>query len=286
MTGLIIVAVFTLAFLMIATSVWLSGFWSGVITLINLILSGLIATSFYNPLALGFARRSPNVESGAIAEFLAIWLLFVLSFLLLRIFAELLTRHHLVLETWTDLIGRTLVAPAVSLVFCSFVLFTFHLAPMPIEGWWHDYFDRGSGGFGLSLDRGWGGYCRYASQGPLSENRWMGPTLAYAGRVYNDGGEEQVDFGIGKNLRIPTGVRFSPRVLPPLDDLRRAMARFRGMVASHQETYDSNFVESQGGLSASEAERQREAAKGQLQELTDDIRNSVQDRAFGLFQQE
>ena len=284
MAGFLIVAAFTLVFLMIATSVWLSGVWSAVITLVNVVLSALFATSFYNALAWAFAQRSPNVESSATAEFLAIWLLFVLAFVLLRIAAEFLTRHQLVLETWTDLIGRSLIAPVVSLIFCSFVLYTFHLSPLPIEGGWHNYFDRGDGGFGLNLDRGWGSYCRYASQGPLRETRFTASLLANVGRVYRSDSGELVDFGIGPFRQIAAGSRFAPKAIPPMDEYRKAMVQFRILVASHFQAHYEGFVKEQPDQSTGDALRQRDEANAQLERIAQDIRASVQNRAYGFFQ--
>jgi hypothetical protein len=284
MTGLIIVSAFLLVLLMIATSVWLSGLWNAVLTLVILVTSGLVATSYYGPLAYLIAKRAPNVEYSVIAEFLAMWILFVLSYLILRILAELLTRHHLLFDIWTEMIGRSVVSIAGGLVFCSFVLYTLHLAPLQVEGSWHDYFDRGGGAFGLGIDRAWGGYCRYASQGPLKETYLTSGVLAKVGRVYrNSEGDEIVDFGTEYVGRITPGLRFIPRYVPPMDEYTFALARFRVLVAEYYRIHYDAFIREQGDMSAAQVERNRENATQELERIGEAITQSINARSLGYY---
>ena len=118
-----------LMFVLVIASTWWFGLWSNFITLVNLILSGLIATSFYQNLVA--VLLGPMETYAVVLEFLSIWAVFVVSFLVLRGATDALSPIRLRFDKLTELIGRSLLSIAIAVVFICFVAFTMQLAPLP-----------------------------------------------------------------------------------------------------------------------------------------------------------
>jgi hypothetical protein len=176
MSALFFIAIF-LGLSMVVAATWLVGLWNNVITWFNLVLSGLVATSFFEPLAMQVNNGAP--ESSYLVDFVAVWALFIGTFIILRIATEVLSQHRLLFDPWTENIGRSVMAVAIAGTLFSFASFTLHLAPLPAEGIWSDVFqpEPGSRSFGIGADRAWMGFVKSASRGSLAESQ-RSPLLA------------------------------------------------------------------------------------------------------------
>jgi uncharacterized membrane protein required for colicin V production len=118
-----------LTLLLILASTWWFGLWSNLITLVNLIFAGMVATSFYANLAGKLMALQPTYR--LMLEFIALWLVFAITFFVLRGLTDVLTRMRLKFDPLTEIIGRSLLSLAIACVFISFALFSLHLGPLP-----------------------------------------------------------------------------------------------------------------------------------------------------------
>jgi hypothetical protein len=156
---------------MIAAATWLVGLWNNVITWISLVLSGLVASSFFEPLADRLHESAS--ESAYLVDFLAVWAIFVATFAVLRIATGFLSRYRLQFDPWTEVVGRSVLSAMIALTFFAFASFTLHTAPLPIRGTWGDHFQptANARSFGVGADRVWSNFVQAASRGSLSEFR-------------------------------------------------------------------------------------------------------------------
>jgi hypothetical protein len=151
--------------------VWFHGLWGNLITLVNLLFAGMVATIFYEPLAKLLAQQAP--ESSYLADFLILWALFALTFGIMRLATDLISRQRLVFHPQVELIGRSVTAVIVGYVMVMFTCFTLHTAPLqasPFQGAWPAP-NTPSFLFGISPDRQWLAFVRGQSKMGLQGDR-------------------------------------------------------------------------------------------------------------------
>lgn len=160
-----------LAIGMVAAATWLVGLWNNVITWVNIVIAALVASSFFEPLAAQLNNSAP--ESGYLVDFVAVWGLFIGTFVLLRVATEFLSRYRLKFDAWTEVIGRSVMSLLIALTLFAFASFTLHTAPLPIYGFWGDRFQPTpeAPALGIGADRAWMNFVRAASVGSLAEAR-------------------------------------------------------------------------------------------------------------------
>lgn len=154
---------------MIAAATWLVGFWNNVITWVNLVISALVASSFFEPLAARLSVNAP--ESTYLVDFVSIWVLFLGTYAVMRIATEVLSHYRLQFDQWTETIGRSVMALLIAVTFFAFASFTLHTAPLPVEGLWAQRFQPtpDANSFGIGADRAWMSFVKSTSRGSLSE---------------------------------------------------------------------------------------------------------------------
>jgi hypothetical protein len=155
-----------LIFFLIVGSTWWFGFWNNFITLINFLISALIASSFFEPVAAQMA--SSMGDYSALVDFLAVWILFVVTFIVCRSMTDVLSKKKMKFDIVTEMAGRTIFSIWIACAFIAFTLFTFHMAP------WHpDAFqkDPDSATLGIGPDRMWLAFIQSRSRGALSASR-------------------------------------------------------------------------------------------------------------------
>lgn len=153
-----------LIFLISVASTWWFGLWSNLITLVNLILAGLIATSFSENFSYELLLRMKSYLM--LLPFVSIWLLFGISFIVLRSATDILSAMRLKFDTVTELVGRSLLSLAIAGVLVSFVSFTLQMAPLPPSLFSAEKVSVG--GTPLGPDRLWHSFFRQCSSGSLS----------------------------------------------------------------------------------------------------------------------
>lgn len=158
-----IIASVILLFLFIVASTWWFGLWSNFITLINFLIAALVASSFYETAAQNFA--SQLIEYSALADFICLWAIFVVVFILCRTITDILSPHRMKFDMVTEMIGRSVFSVWIASVFVAFTLFSFHMAPLHPDAFQQDV---ESSTLGIGPDRMWLAFIQSRSRGALS----------------------------------------------------------------------------------------------------------------------
>lgn len=108
------------------------GLWSNMITLINIMLSGLIAFGFYLPLGGVIIEKASSAASYTmLLDFIFIWLIYVIAFVVLqRIFTNNLSRTRMRFKHPIDTVGGPIVAAIAGWMMAGFLGATLHIAPL------------------------------------------------------------------------------------------------------------------------------------------------------------
>ena len=149
---------------------WFHGLWGNMVTLVNLLFAGMVATVFYEPLAKLLVEQAPGATY--LADFLILWALFALTFGIMRLLTDLLSPKRLVFHPQVELIGRSITAVVVGYVMVMFTCFTLQTAPLPaspFQGAWPS--SSSSSFLGLSPDAQWLSFMRGQSKMGLQGDR-------------------------------------------------------------------------------------------------------------------
>ncbi len=161
---------FLLVFLLIVAACWFLGLWSNILILINLLLAGTIATNFYEPVADKVEQNAG--EFTYLIDFIVIWILFVVSFVGLRLASDMFSRVKVNFNIWVEMVGRSILSIWVAWVFICFSFFTLHMAPLPPNA---VQASPEAGTFlGMSPDSVWLAYAQSRSRGALSRGHFTG----------------------------------------------------------------------------------------------------------------
>ena len=75
---------------------WWFGFWNNMLTMINCLLAALIATNAYPAISEFVVNLDKDENSFAyVGDFVGLWAVFVISFMLLRGFTDSLSKYRL-----------------------------------------------------------------------------------------------------------------------------------------------------------------------------------------------
>ena len=159
-TGLTITAI-----ILVLLCTWFMGFWNNVITFVNTIFAACIASNYFEPVA--DAIDGGTNSSTYLLDFIAIWLLFFLSFVVLRTVTDMLSKHQMNFDKWLEMSGRTVFSLATAWVFVCFMQFSFHTAPFP-PGAGNFQARPDSVNFTAAPDRLWLGFMQSRSRGALA----------------------------------------------------------------------------------------------------------------------
>ena len=189
--------VLLLIFLITAGLLWLQGLWSNAITLINTTISAMVAINYFEPVAQLLENQSPSYVY--LWDFLALWGLFALTFGVLRLATDLLSRRRVVFEFWTETVGRSLLAIWVAWIFIGFTCVTLHTAPLGPDlgmGFQKTY---ASGNFlGMSPGKQWLGFMQSRSEGALGHGRPFDPQSEFILKSY----QRRVNFAAEPAYRV------------------------------------------------------------------------------------
>jgi len=106
------------------------GLWNNTVALFNILISGLVAFSFYSPLAI-YLDEMLDGEYTYLLDFVTIWGLFVIMMLVCRFATGLASGTRLRFKNPIDPIGGPLVGELASWTLAAFVMATLHTSPMP-----------------------------------------------------------------------------------------------------------------------------------------------------------
>ena len=106
------------------------GLWSNAISLINILISGLVAFAFYSPLVI-YLDELLNGEYTYLLDFVCIWGLFVVTMLVCRGLTGMASRTRMRFKNPIDPVGGPILAVVAAWALAAFVMATLHTAPMP-----------------------------------------------------------------------------------------------------------------------------------------------------------
>jgi hypothetical protein len=146
--------------------------WSNAVRLVNIVTAALLAMNFFEPAAEWLARRSDTMHSyNALWDFLTIWGLFVLFFLVFREITDRISRVDVRFLKLADRIGSGVLAAWIGWVMVGFSLTTLHTAPLA-EHFFFGAFQPGEKMFFgiLAPDLEWLAFTRKVSRGAYCQS--------------------------------------------------------------------------------------------------------------------
>ncbi len=151
------------------------GLWSNTIAFINVLFAAMIATDYFEPVADFFESKAPSFTY--IWDFLSLWLLFGLTYLILSTATQGVSKYRVRFKMPVEMVGRVLMAALVAAVVCGFFNMTMHTAPLvrnPVKGGFQATPMSGNF-FGLAPSRKWLGFVQSRSRGALAGTQEFDP---------------------------------------------------------------------------------------------------------------
>ena len=145
------------------------GMWGNAVRLVNVLMAALLAVNFWEPLA-ALLENSVGKSFSYFWDFLSLWLLFLVFFVIFRIATSYASRVKVKFLGLADRIGSEVFAVCIGLVLIAFTLMSLHTAPLKAEFLFGGFDPHNNGFIGMPLDKMWLNYMNYASKGPFS--RW------------------------------------------------------------------------------------------------------------------
>lgn len=107
------------------------GIWSNVLTLINIIVSGLVAFGFYSPIVAYLDEEVTKGQHTYWLDFAILWALFAATMVVLRSLMGAASKTRLRFKNPIDTYGGPAVGFVAAWVLAAFTLATLHTSPMP-----------------------------------------------------------------------------------------------------------------------------------------------------------
>lgn len=107
------------------------GLWSNTITLINIVISGLVAFGFYSPIVVYLDEERTSGQHTYWLDFAIIWALFCVTMLVLRALTAAFSKTRMRFKHPIDPIGGPAMGILAAWVLAAFALATLHTSPMP-----------------------------------------------------------------------------------------------------------------------------------------------------------
>lgn len=161
-----------LIFLGVGAAIWFQGAWNGLVTLINLVMATMVTTNYYEPIC--DALEGAGLASFTyLLDFVVLWLLFTLVFLIFRAVSDLVSPTRVKFEFPVEMGVRSFAAVWSAWLMVCFVTFTLQTAPLnsaqPLGAW----NTVGEGSFlGIAPDGLWVSFMRNRSMNALSRGKF------------------------------------------------------------------------------------------------------------------
>jgi hypothetical protein len=123
-----------------AAAIWFQGLWNATVTLVNMILAMVIATSLYEPICTQLEKISNDVKTFTyLLDFIVLWLLFAIAFGVLRAITDAISKKAVEFDFPVEVAGRSILAIVCGWVMVCFVAFSLQMAPLnsanPLGAW-------------------------------------------------------------------------------------------------------------------------------------------------------
>jgi hypothetical protein len=108
------------------------GLWSNTILLINILISGLVAFSYYSPVVTWLDLQL-NGQFTYVLDYVVVWVLFVATMAICRLLTGMSSRTRMRFRHPIEPIASPIMGLLAAWVLSSFTMATLHLAPMGKE---------------------------------------------------------------------------------------------------------------------------------------------------------
>lgn len=161
-------AVLIVVFLVAVAMLWNEGLWSNTTSLINVVFAGLLATNYFEPAATFMDEQFPSLTY--LWDFVCIWLIFVVSYGLLRSCTDELSRMQVRFKMPVEQTGRIVSCLAIGWVLVCFTTTTLHVAPLALHHLRGSFQETPTSNnfFGIGPDQLWLGFVQGRSRGALA----------------------------------------------------------------------------------------------------------------------
>ncbi len=149
---------------LIFAMLWTEGLWSNALSMFNAFFSAVIASNLYEPVANFMDGQADSLTY--FWDFLALWLVFALSFAILRSITDQISQTRVRFRVPVELGGRAVFGALTAWFVVTFILFSLHTAPTA----------RSSFGGGFQPE-------------PKSTNFFVGPDKMWLGFLQSRSGE-------------------------------------------------------------------------------------------------
>jgi type II secretory ATPase GspE/PulE/Tfp pilus assembly ATPase PilB-like protein len=157
-------------------SLYHEGMWGNALNMINVILAGLLAFSFFVPLTGWMLTWGDWFASiFFFLQFISLWLIFCVSLIVLRTGSNLISRVKVRFIMVADRAGSGVFALLVGWFMVCFTTAALHTAPLARNFMWGGFNPEKRMLFGLAPDRQWLGLVNMASQGAFSRGHPFDP---------------------------------------------------------------------------------------------------------------
>jgi hypothetical protein len=150
----------------IVASCFNEGIWGNVVRLINVVTAGMVAMTFFEPLARSLDSWQPSFTY--LWDFISLWGLFALSLLIFREITDRVSRVNVRFLKIADRIGGVILAIVIGYVMVCFTMTTLHTAPLGRNFLWGGFSSDSDAAmfFGMTApDRQWLGFTQRMSTG-------------------------------------------------------------------------------------------------------------------------
>jgi hypothetical protein len=157
-----------LLFLVLVVGIFASlmreGMWSNALAFVNVTISGIVATNFFEPLAEFLDGKMP---SGTMFwDIISLWLIFAATYGVLRIITDNVSRVAVRFRKPFDQLGGYFFALLTGWVVLCFLTMSLHTAPLARNFFFGGFRPEGKVFFVMQPDRLWLAWMQQLSQGP------------------------------------------------------------------------------------------------------------------------
>ncbi|HTQ38508.1 MAG TPA: CvpA family protein [Pirellulales bacterium] len=159
MLNLIILAIFAIC----VAFIFNEGMWGACLMFCNTLMAAVLASNLFEPVANRLEGMWPGLTY--FCDFIAVWLVFVVSLVVFRLSTDLFSRHRMRFKKVVDVTGGVIFAIGVGWIMVQFTLFTMHLAPLERNFLGFQESPETRMFFGLGPDRNWLAFMHEISSG-------------------------------------------------------------------------------------------------------------------------
>jgi hypothetical protein len=159
-----------LVFLATAGLIWLHGLWGAAVTLINMVISMLIAMNLFEPISDALEINA-DASFAYLYDFVVLWMTFFFTFGILRLITDILSKTRVKFEMPIEMAGRSILAIWCGWLMVCFTAFSLMMAPLNSETPLGAWSSPNDGAMLFSPDRLWLGFVHSRSRGALSRGK-------------------------------------------------------------------------------------------------------------------